>query len=107
MHSCTPNPYATCGDSVILLRRVVTSGRSPSSHLLSLLPPPLILLSSSLSGSGPSIYFRSLSVAFVEYFVNSHQQDGRFCTRRERASKPQEISLGGMYNREKLSWVYH
>ena len=29
----------------------------------------------------PLNFFRSLSVTFVEYFVNSHQQDGRFCTR--------------------------
>ena len=67
-------------------------------RLLSLLPPPLILLSSSLSGSGPSIYFRSLSVAFVEYFVSFSSARwpflSGFCTRRERASKPQEISLG-------------
>ena len=56
----------------------------------SLYSPPL---SSSLLPLDPSIYFRSLSVAFVEYFVNSHQQDGRFCTRRVRESKPQFIPL--------------
>ena len=61
-------------------------------RLLSLLPPPLVLS----SGSGPSIYFRSLSVAFVECFVNSHQQDGRFFTRRVRESKPQ-YSLASNY----------